>query len=151
MLGRDGIAGLVCLGGSLWFLALTRGLPHPALVPIGPGFYPRILLGIMVVLSAALVLSDLLSRRRAAAAPARYRLVLLAFAIFAAYVALMPVLGYRVATFLFVGALQATLEPPRGARWWLVLAVALVTTLATYYIFERYLSVLLPRGRLTGF
>ena len=151
MLGRDGIAGLVCLGGSLWFLALTRGLPHPALVPIGPGFYPRILLGILVVLSAALVVSDLLSRRRAAAAPARYRLVLLAFAIFSAYVALMPVLGYRVATFLFVGALQATLEPPRGARWWLVLAVALATTLVTYYIFERYLSVLLPRGRLTGF
>jgi len=151
VLGRDGIAGLVCLGGSLWFLALTRGLPHPALVPIGPGFYPRILLGILVVLSAALVVSDLLSRRRAAAAPARYRLVLLAFAIFAAYVALMPMLGYRVATFLFVGALQATLEPPRGARWWLVLAVALATTLVTYYIFERYLSVLLPRGRLTGF
>ena len=151
MLGRDGIAGLVCLGGSLWFLALTRGLPHPALVPIGPGFYPRILLGILVVLSAALVVSDLLSRRRAAAAPARYRLVLLAFAIFAAYVALMPMLGYRVATFLFVGALRATLEPPRGARWWLVLAVALATTLVTYYIFERYLSVLLPRGRLTGF
>ena len=151
MLCRDGIAGLVCLGGSLWFLALTRGLPQPALVPIGPGFYPRILLGVTVVLSAALVVSDLLNRRRAAAAPARYRLVILAFAIFAGYVALMPVLGYRVATFLFVGALQATLEPPRGARWWLVLAVALLTTLVTYYVFERYLSVLLPRGRLTGF
>jgi len=151
VLGRDGIAGLVCLGGSLWFLALTRGLPQPALVPIGPAFYPRILLGVTVVLSAALVISDLLNRRRAAAAPARYRLVLLAFAIFAAYVALMPVLGYRVATFLFVGVLQATLEPPRGARWWLVLAVALLTTLVTYYVFERYLSVLLPRGRLTGF
>jgi hypothetical protein len=117
VLGRDGIAGLVCLGGSLWFLALTRGLPHPALVPIGPAFYPRILLTVTALLGAALVVSDLLSRRRAAAAPARYRLVLLAFAIFAAYVALMPVLGYRVATFLFVGALQATLEPPRGARW----------------------------------
>jgi len=131
VLGRDGIAGLVCLGGSLWFLALTRGLPQPALVPIGPGFYPRILLGIMAV--------------------ARYRLVLVAFAIFAAYVTLMPVLGYRVATFLFVAALQAVLEPPRGARWWRVLAVALITTLVTYYVFERYLSVLLPRGRLTGF
>ena len=151
MLGRDGIAGLVCLGGSLWFLALTRGLPQPALVPIGPGFYPRILLGIMAVLSAALVVSDLLNRRRAVVAPARYRLVLVAFAIFAAYVTLMPVLGYRVATFLFVAALQAVLEPPRGARWWRVLAVALLTTLVTYYVFERYLSVLLPRGRLTGF
>ena len=151
MLGRDGIAGLVCLGGSLWFLALTRGLPQPALVPIGPAFYPRILLGITVVLSAALVVADLLNRRRAVVAPARYRLVILAFLIFATYVALLPALGYRAATFLFVAALQAVLEPPRGARWWRVLAVALLTTLVTYYVFERYLSVLLPRGRLTGF
>jgi len=151
VLGRDGIAGLVCLGGSLWFLALTRGLPQPALVPIGPAFYPRILLGITVVLSAALVVGDLLNRRRAGMAPARYRLVILAFLIFATYVALLPALGYRAATFLFVAALQAVLEPPRGARWWRVLAVALITTLVTYYVFERYLSVLLPRGRLTGF
>ena len=151
MLGRDGIAALVCLGGSLWFLALTRGLPQPALVPIGPAFYPRILLGITVVLSAALVVSPLLNRRGAGVAPARYRLVILAFLIFATYVALLPALGYRAATFLFVAALQAVLEPPRGARWWLVLAVALFTTLITYYVFERYLSVLLPRGRLTGF
>lgn len=151
MLGRDGIAGLVCLGGSLWFLALTRGLPQPALVPIGPGFYPRILLGITLVLSAALVVSDLLNRRRAAAAPASYRLVLFAFATFAAYVALLPHLGYRVATFLFVGALQTALEPPRGARWLRVLGVAAVTTVATHLVFEGYLSVLLPRGRWTGF
>jgi hypothetical protein len=32
-----------------------------------------------------------------------------------------------------------------------VLAVAVATTLATYYVFDLYLSVLLPRGRLTGF
>ena len=152
MLGRAGIAGLVCLGGSLWLLALTRGLPHPALVPIGPAFYPRILLTITALLSAALVVSDLVRQRGAARpAPVRYGFVLLAFAIFGAYVALLPSLGYRVATFLFVGVLQATLESPRGARWWRVLAVALATTLVTYYVFEGYLSVLLPRGRLTGF
>ena len=152
MLSRDGIAGLVCLGASLWFLALTRGLPHPALVPIGPAFYPRILLVVTALLSAALVVSDLVRPRGAARpAPARYGFVLLTFAIFGAYVALLPSLGYRVATFLFVGGLQAALERPRGRRWGLVLAVALLTTLATYYVFERYLSVLLPRGRLTGF
>ena len=152
MLGRDGISGLICLAGSLWFLALTRGLPHPALVPIGPAFYPRIILTITAVLSAALVVSDLVRRRRAPSpAAVRYRLVVLAFVIFGAYVALLPYLGYRVATFLFVGGLQAALEKPRGERWWLVLAVALVTTVATYYVFEGYLSVLLPRGRWTGF
>jgi putative tricarboxylic transport membrane protein len=164
VIGRDGIAGLVCLAGSLGLLMMLRGLPQPALVPVGPAFYPRILLGITAVLSATLVVADLVSRRRSAGSvnggrPAgsplgyrtRYRLVLIAFAIFGAYVYLLPVAGYRVATFLFVGGLQIALEPPRGRRWLLVLAVALATMVVTYYAFERYLSVLLPRGRLTGF
>jgi len=152
VLSRDGVAGLVCLGGSLWFLALTWGLPHPALVPIGPAFYPRILLTITALLSAALFVAALVRRPGAARpAPTRYGFVLLTFAIFGLYVAVLPSLGYRVATFLFVGVLQAALERPRGRRWGRVLAIALATTLVTYYVFEGYLSVLLPRGRLTGF
>lgn len=151
MIGRDGVAGLLGLAGSLVLLAATRGLPQPALVPIGPAFYPRIILAITALLSAALVASDLLRRQRPKPAPSRYRLVVLTFAIFTAYVFALPWLGYRLSTFAFVAGLQATLEPPRGRRRWLVLAVAILTALATYYIFEVYLSVLLPRGRLTGF
>jgi putative tricarboxylic transport membrane protein len=157
VIGRDGIAGLVCLAGALGLLVMLRGLPQPALVPVGPAFYPRILLGIMAVLGAALVVADLWNHRRSARTTARPELarpsplVLLAFSIFGAYVYLLPVVGYRLATFLFVGGLQAALDPPRGRRWLLVLAVALTTTVMTYYVFERHLSVLLPRGRLTGF
>jgi hypothetical protein len=150
-MSRDGVAGLVCLAGALGMLWLTRGLQHSSLVPIGPEFYPRILLVITALLAAALLLTDLFRRERPARAPANYRLVVLTFAIFTAYVAALPALGYRFGTFLFVGVLQAVLEPPQGRRWALVVVVALVTTLATYYLFERYLSVLLPRGRLTGF
>ena len=151
MIGRDGVAGLACLAGSLLLLVMTRGLPQPALVPIGPAFYPRIILVITALLSAALVVTDLLRRARPKRPPVRYRQVVLTFAVFTAYVFALPWLGYRLATFAFVGGLQATLEPPRGARWWLVLSVALATSVATYYVFEVYLSVLLPRGRLTGF
>ena len=151
MIGRDGVAGLICLAGSLTLLAFTRGLPQPALVPIGPAFYPRIVLVITALLSAALVASDLARRERPKRAPARYRLVVVTFAVFTAYVFALPWLGYRVATFAFVTGLQAALEPPRGRRRWLVLVVGLATALATYYAFEVYLSVLLPRGRLTGF
>ncbi len=153
MITRDGVAGLVCLAGSLVLLGASQGLPQPALVPIGPAFYPRILFGIMAALSAALVVSDLARRRRRAPAPppTQYRLVVLAFAVFTAYVVLLPWLGYRLATFLFVAVTQVALEPPRGRRWWMVLAVALATTVVTYYVFERYLSVLLPRGHWTGF
>jgi putative tricarboxylic transport membrane protein len=151
-LGRDGIAGLVCLAGSLVLLWASRALPQPALVPIGPGFYPRILFGVTAVLSAALLVTDLMRRDRQAAAPAKYRLVLLTFAIFTAYVFALPQLGYRVATVLFVALLQATLDQPRTARAWILLAaLAFGAMLLTYYVFEIYLHVLLPRGRLTGF
>jgi putative tricarboxylic transport membrane protein len=153
-LTRDGIGGLVCLAGSLFLLWASRDIPQPALVPIGPAFYPRIVLGVTAALSAAVVAGDLWRRRAAPAAPARirYRLVLLTFLIFTLYVFVLPQLGYRLSTLLFVGTLQATLDPPRGARHWAVVAaVAVISTLATYYVFERYLNVLLPRGRLTAF
>jgi len=151
-LGRDGIAGVVCLAGSLLLLWVSRALPQPALVPIGPGFYPRILFGVTAVLSAALLVTDLMRRDREAAPPANYRLVLITFAVFAAYVFALPQLGYRVATVLFVGVLQAALDRPRTVRAWMLLAVlAFGAMLLTYYVFEFYLHVLLPRGRLTGF
>lgn len=151
MIGRDAIVGLVCLAVSLGLLAMSRGLPQPALVPIGPGFYPRILLVMTVFLSALLLANGLRRSERKAGPPISYRLVLTTFAVFIAYVLLLPLLGYRLATFLFVGGLQVVLEPAESRRWMLMVVVALATALVTYYVFEVYLSVLLPRGRLTGF
>jgi hypothetical protein len=157
-IGRDGIAGLILLAISLVLLVKSFQLPSLPIVPVGPGFYPAIVLSFMAAASALLVVQDLLKRRAPAAvgapdAPQRnYRLVVIAFAIVGAYVALMPLLGFRVATALFVGALQAALGRPRTARQWMVLAaIALGTAAVTYFVFERYLLVLLPRGAWTGF
>lgn len=158
---RDGVAGLICLALAIGLLVLTRGLAQSSLVPIGPDFYPRIVLIIMAVLSAMLIASDLWRQRAqaapvtapAATAPERrnYLLVGITFAIFAGYVVLLPLVGYRLSTFLFMAALQAVFEPPRSARRWIVLLIsALVTAAVTYTVFEHYLSVLLPRGRWTG-
>lgn len=157
---RDGIAGLICLALSLGMLVLTRGLAQSSLVPIGPDFYPRIVLIIMAVLSAMLIASDLWQQRSrtapavAGAEPAaekrNYLLVGITFAVFAGYVVLLPLLGYRVSTFIFMAALQSVFEMPRNAkRWTVVLVSALATTVLTYIVFEHYLSVLLPRGRWT--
>lgn len=161
MLGRDGIAGLICLGLSIALLVLTRGLPQSALVPIGPDFYPRIVLVITLVLSVMLIAADLLSAWRghgavaapvAAPVPRNYRLVVATFAVFGVYVLLLPFLGFRISTFLFVAALQAVLEKPHGwRRWAVVVTAALATVIVTYLAFEVYLSVLLPRGHWTGF
>lgn len=150
-MSRDGVVGLVVVAGSLGLYWIAGDLPQPSLVPIGPGFYPRILFAVTAVLGGLLVVTDLTTPRRGARAPGHYRLVVLAFAIFTGYVVALAPLGYRVATFLFVGVLQAVLEPPRGWGWGRVVAMAVATTAVTYYVFEGYLSVLLPRGRLTGF
>jgi predicted membrane protein len=153
-LSREGWAGLAALAASLVLFALTLDLKANPLVPIGPGFYPRIVLGLSAVLAAALVVFDFLSGKATseAAIGANYRLVLLVFVVFGVYVGLMTGLGFRISTFLFVVALQSLLEPPRGVKGWaIVLATALITTVATHVLFERYLSVLLPRGRWTDF
>jgi putative tricarboxylic transport membrane protein len=151
-LSRDGWTGLAVLAASLVLFGLTLALKTNPLVPIGPGFYPRIVLGLTAVLAAALVAFSLLRKDAQPPAAANYRLVLTVFAIFFLYVGALPFLGFRLATLLFVAALQSSLEPPRGAKGWVVVAVtALVTTVASYVLFERYLQVLLPRGRWTGF
>ena len=86
------------------------------------------------------------------AAALNYRGVALHFTLFALYAVGLPALGFRVATFLYVAAANAAMAPPRSARDWMrVGLVAFGTAVVTYYVFERYLSVLLPRGRWTDF
>ena len=153
MLSRDGWGGLAVLAASLLLFGLTLGLPANPMVPIGPGFYPRIVLGLTALLGCWLLISDLKSKPKDAglAEKLNYAAVAIHFAVFAVYVAAMPYLGFRVATAAYVAAANALLEPPHGARGWLrVAAIALLSTLATYVIFERYLLVLLPRGHWTG-
>ena len=152
-LSKDGWTGLVALAASRVLVGLTVGLKDNPLVPIGPGFYPRIVLGLTAALAVALVLFDLSAKGRARAAGEEdYALVLVVFVIVGLYVGLLPFLGFRLSTLLFVPALQVALEFPKDRKGWITVAVtALVTTAAAYLLFERYLSVLLPRGRWTGF
>ena len=152
-LSKDGWGGLAVLAASLFLFALTLGLRDNPLVPIGPGFYPRIVLGLTALLAAALIVLDLRKGKTPAArGSVAYGAVLLHFAVFGLYAVSLPWLGFRVATFAYVAATNALLDVPRSARGWLrVSLLALGTVLATYYVFEHYLLVLLPRGRWTGF
>jgi hypothetical protein len=159
-LGRDGIAGLIGVAISLVLLPIAQGLPKLPIVPIGPGFYPTLVLIVLGLASATLVVQDLLAQRRArppaaaAAAPAEaglaYGLVVGAFAVIGAYIALLPLLGFRISTAIFVAAFQLLLERPANARQWARLVLLAVATSALVFLaFEKYLSVLLPRGTWT--
>ena len=152
-LSRDGWGGLAVLAASLFLFALTLGLRDNPLVPIGPGYYPRIVLGVTAAFALALVVADLVSAKKAVPKERlNYVLVLEMFAVFGLYVGALPFVGFRLATFFYVAATNALLDFPKGARGWArVLAVALITTVVVYYVFERYLTVLMPRGRWTDF
>jgi hypothetical protein len=156
-MARDGYAALAIFVVSALLYWATLGLQQHPLAPVSPGFYPRIVLGITAGLAVLLAIQDVLARRRPRAPRTKaeraiaYGRVMRAFGVFAAYVLALPYLGFRIATCAFVLAMQATLEWPRGARRWLtVIAVAIVATAITYFVFERYLMVLLPRGRWTS-
>ena len=152
-LSRDGWAGLVVLAASLVLFLFTLGLKANPLVPIGPGFYPRLVLGLTALLAVTLVAGDLLAAKKPPPLPpANYAAVLLHFGIFGVYIAALPGLGFRVATLLYLAAANALMAPARRPRDWArVATIALGATVATYYVFEHYLLVLLPRGRWTGF
>jgi hypothetical protein len=144
---------------SLAMLFMTLALPPASMVPIGPAFYPRIVLVVTALLSLTLIVIDLRAARAAVKAPPaaqpgpapNYRLVLMTFVLFGLYIAFLPKLGFRISTFLFVFALQLALDWPINAkRWLIVLAVAIATSAVCHFVFEDYLLVLLPRGTWSG-
>ncbi len=161
MLSRNGWGGLAVAAASLLLFGLTLGLKDNPMVPIGPGFYPRIVLGLTAALGITLLVLELLRPRRrvspgdgkpAASAQPDHLAVVIHFGVFGLYVVALPYVGFRLATVLYVAAANALLAPPRGLKGWArVAALALLTTIAAYVVFERYLLVLLPRGRWTGF
>ncbi|HEU4350987.1 MAG TPA: tripartite tricarboxylate transporter TctB family protein [Burkholderiales bacterium] len=153
-LSRDGWAGLAVLAASLFLFALTLGLKDNPLVPIGPGYYPRIVLAVTAAFALALIGMDVVAPPGPARAAEKlnYVLVLEMFAVFGLYVGALPYLGFRISTFLYVAATNALLDLPRSTKSAVrVLLVAFITTVVIYYVFERYLTVLLPRGRWTEF
>ena len=108
-----------------------------------------------------LLAQDILAQRRAgsvgaaempAGPPRAYGLVAAAFLIVAVYIALLPLIGFRIATALFVAAFQLALDRPRtplpSGR--MLGGIAVATSALTYLVFETYLLVLLPRGAWTG-
>lgn len=153
-MGRDGWIGVGLLAFSGWLYSNLGKIPANPLVPIGPAFYPRYLLLLTFLLSLALLIQDLLARRKEKGEEKtalkswlnNYQPTLVSFSIFAFYVLLLPKLGYLLSTLLFVSSLQWLLGKPLWRRLPGSLSIGIGTSLMTYVIFEKYLHVFLPRG-----
>jgi putative tricarboxylic transport membrane protein len=153
-MGRDGWIGVGLLALSGWLYANLHKIPTNPLVPIGPAFYPRVILLLTILLSLILVIQGLAADQREKNKQStsseswlkKYRPTFLAFLVFGLYVLLLPRLGYLLSTVMFVTALQWLLGAPSLRRLPGSLVVGVGTSLVTYMVFEKYLHVFLPKG-----
>lgn len=151
-MSRDGWIGVGLLFCCGWLYANLDKIPANPLVPIGPAFYPRFLLLLIFALALALVLQNLVTRReKKEPVTSRNRLkdyqpTLLSFCLFFLYVLLLPKLGFLFSTMLFVSSLQWLLGQPLWRRLPGSLLIGIGTSVVTYWVFEKYLYVFLPRA-----
>ena len=154
-MGRDtsiGV-GLLALCGLLYWQAGLVSVPP--FIPIGPSFYPRVMLIFLAGLAVWLIAEDLFKKptsaretKKATGPASNYRRVLWGFLIFLGYVACLDLLGFVTSTFLFILGLSWAIGPRNLREIPKLFAVAAGTALVCYLLFEKYLYVFLPRGLL---
>ena len=146
MARRNIIAACVLLAITLLYGVLTAGLPERSLPNTpGPAFFPWLITAALTILCGALLARGLRGTRepeRAAPSPVtlRGRLALAAFLI---YLALLPVLGFLIASVPFFAALMFLYGEHRRAH--IALTATLVPTLV-FVVFRYAFQMPLPRG-----
>lgn len=141
------------------FLFVVAGdLPDSAWEPLGAWAFPRFVLGALILLNLAMIGQNLpgaVKEVRArhgevagivATAIAEKKLVILMLALFGVYVAAFGLVGYAVATFLFIVIAQVAVGPKTLANGVTAVIIALVASVGVEYFFARALSVFLPGG-----
>lgn len=133
---------MLVIAGLLWLETSRPAYQDATVLGYGfnPGFFPRILIGIWAALAVLLVLRAL-PRWRVPIDRPDWHGVAGVVVITAGYVALMREIGFLFASMAFALALMLVL----GYRQWLVvLPVALLFPLVTWYTFVFLLQIQLP-------
>jgi putative tricarboxylic transport membrane protein len=139
----DRVSGSALALLGLFIMWERRVLPLGTHGQPGPGYLPLLLAVLLVILGGLLVL------RGGGAAPLRavvwpeapHALAILACTVFAT--ALLERLGYRVTMVMVLGFLFGVME---RLRLWQVAALTLGLSLGTFWLFDSFLRVPLPRG-----
>jgi putative tricarboxylic transport membrane protein len=153
---NDAILGLMVIAVSILLMLHARTFPALPGVPYGPGFFPNIILGAMIIAGCILVFKGVfrwketgwLSLDPWARRPKTYLTLGAIVAAHLFYIFFSERLGFLVtSTFLIFCLLLLT----RGKKWLLSSTVIAVCFSAfVYYVFGMVLRVPLPAGLLQG-
>jgi putative tricarboxylic transport membrane protein len=161
-LNRDTIIAVILLLLVGFFTYTSFAIKTPVferLAPgqMGPGFWPRIILtglGIMglIYLFQSIVSPPPPGEKRGGVIGwyRHYKNPIWCFAVFAAFLTIIPVLGMLIAGILFVFTLMTMLGPKDGAAVKRHVLTTLGTVGGMWFIFACLLEVQLPKGELTG-
>lgn len=161
----DLILGVVVTAVGAYALQMALGLAMFAQSGTpGPGFFPRLITGLLTALGVLLAVTSLLPRRKPATQRAdqavadqgdaeasdsgspRIRRTGAVWLLLAVAAVLLPVLGFVPAAALFVLVLLFTVERRRN---WRAVVTAVAIPLAASFVFTDLLSVQLPQGALS--
>lgn len=149
------------LVADLFFLVLALAYGAGALSipeamfgdPWAPRIYPLIISGAMSILSLVLIIAELKHQRSGKKAePVRLRLgpdgkiIAIIVVLSLCYALLFDLLGFVIATFLFLEATMLYISKAKKMLWPTV--IALLFAVGVYFVFGRMLGVTLPPGRI---
>lgn len=111
---------------------------------LGPAFFPRMLALALAALALTLIVRAVMGRSDPSRPPAiRTKMLLVVLLSLGVYAAVMPLLGFRIATPLLLGGVIWAL----GLRAWpSLVGTAVGVTAVLWFVFDRLLHVLLPKG-----
>ncbi len=162
---RDMISGAVFGAGAVALFVYASGFPvregHAAAV--SPGFYPRILAALLVVLSviqiSGAVLAEIRNRRAAGANAGEalppvwkdknaFTLFCITLGALIVYPFVMRLTGFTITGFLFLGTVILALSGGyrKGRQLAFIAGITAGITLLTYLVFRLFLKVPFPAG-----
>jgi len=148
---------LVLFFGALGLLIAARAIPASRFEALGAGAFPQIVFGLIVLVSGGAIIGALRGIPKAAygsfadqsiAWVRRCYLVFVCLGAFTLYLLAIPVLGFSIASFIFLLCLQLILMPRSAKTMAVALIVAAVFSFGLNWLFAEVFTVFLPKGAL---
>lgn len=147
----DYVVSALLLAFSAWIFHATKDFPKYYGGAPGSGFWPRIIAGILIVLSIVLVAENLIKLKKKTDADSdnnsgqalHKKRVYLMFAAMLLLALSLEYLGFIISSLWFVPAVMLIMEEK---RWYVLLTSSAAITAAIYLIFTYALKMALPKA-----
>ncbi|MEP3440942.1 MAG: tripartite tricarboxylate transporter TctB family protein [Sulfitobacter sp.] len=148
---------VVLFVGSVGLLVAARTIPASRFEALGAGAFPTIIFALIALMSAGAIFGALRDIpkaaygdfiRQSAAWMRRCYLVFISLGAFSIYLLAIPLLGFSIASFVFLLCLQLILMPRSAKSVALAVVVAVVFSFGLNWLFAEVFTVFLPKGAL---